>query len=321
MNTGFSIRTAIFSIVLAFALWTLVSLRGSYEVPISVPLEFICPQDRSIEAEVPRNVRLQIRSSGWHLVNLLYLSADAKCVIDLSNQKATVLTITTDEIQQSFRSAVPATVLEVFAKAFAVQLGVVGEKRVAIRADIPVETAQGFILTKDVAVQPDSVTVRANLKLLESIQEWPTMRLPFRSCMESQAGTIHMSDSLASIVHVEPSTVRYSFDIQRSAELNLEDIPVRISGAAASSTHTVKPGRVNVLVRGGVETIEKLKAEDISVFVDYATLSRDTTGVIVPTIRAASGLRVLSVQPAVLLHINETARPSVSERVKMSRRN
>ncbi len=310
MSTGFSIRTAIFSIVLAMALWALVSLRGNYEVPIAVPLEVILAPNRSIEAEIPREIRYQIRASGWHLVNLLYFNADAKCILDLSSQKSMSVTISTQDLQQAFRASVPASVLEVFSHEFGIQLGVVGEKRVPLVSKVSVQAGQGFIQVGAVQLQPDSVNVRGNVKVLETIHEWQTMKLPFSSCTESQSGTIRVSDSLATILSVEPSSVRYAFEIQRSAEITLEDIPVQINGAAATSSHRVQPSTVSISIRAGVEQIEQLKAEQIQVQVDYAQLSHDTTGIIVPHIIVPTHVKVLSVRPATLLHFNTQDRSS-----------
>ncbi len=309
MASSFSIRTAIFSIVLSAALWTLVSLRESYDVQLDVPISFQLPADRSIEAEVPQYVRYIVHASGWHLMNLLYLNRGARCVVDLSAQKATTLFIGAQELQQAFRSNVPAAVVDVLTKGFGVQLGVVGEKKVPLLSTIAVHPAPGYVQVGLVNLQPDSVVIHGNIKLLEQLSSWKTAPMSFASCLESQSGTIHVSDSLGSIISVDPSTIQYDFSIQRSAEITLDDIPIVVIGAPYKSTHSISPQRLSLTLRGGVDQIEKLRPEDIEATVEYAQVAKDTTGLIRPHLKLPPNLKVINMNPDVLIHASQSLRP------------
>ena len=107
---GFSLRTTIFSVVLALALWLFVSMRSTYEVVTSVPLEFVLPSNRSIETLVASDVRLKLRATGWHLINILYLNAQSSCVLDLTQSTSTSARIGIQDMKLGFREPVPATV-------------------------------------------------------------------------------------------------------------------------------------------------------------------------------------------------------------------
>jgi hypothetical protein len=331
---GFSLRTTIFSVVLALALWLFVSMRSTYEVVTSVPLEFVLPSNRSIETLVASDVRLKLRATGWHLINILYLNAQSSCVLDLTQSTSTSARIGIQDMKLGFRAPVPATVVEVLSDEFDVQLGIVGQKRVPLRSQVRVETAPGFMVVGSTEMMPDSVNIRGNIKVLSAISSWPTRAREIAGIKEDITGYVGVSDSLRANITVEPKAVYYRARVQRSADVEIEDVPVVIQGApnahsapsaaganGPSSAHSLLPMRVSVSVRGGIQVVEALTANDISVSVDYAQLLNDTTGSIIPTVNAPASVRVLAVQPARLLHTVLSSERPRPERAATRRRN
>ncbi len=322
MTTGFSIRTAIFSTVLAVALWTFVSLKASYEVVTPVRVEYILPDNHSIETEVPRSVAMKIRSTGWHLLNVLYFSADLHCVVDLSSKHSSQATVSTTELLQGFRCSVPITVIEVLSNALTVQMGTVGEKRVPLVSAIQIQAAPGRMQIGSVHLWPDSVTLRGNVALLNNIRQWKTSALSLHDLREKASGRVAMNDSLSAILQVEPTNAMYEVDIQRSAEMRVNDIPVQVIGAPANFNQIIHPTSISVYVRGGIEQLEQLGRDDIHATVEYSQLLRDTTGTVVPQIRSNIPLRVLSIQPPELSHYQRiTRRSEISEATTLRRHN
>ena len=337
---GFSLRTTIFSVVLALALWLFVSMRSTYEVVTSVPLEFVLPSNRSIETLVASDVRLKLRATGWHLINILYLNAQSSCVLDLTQSTSTTARIGIQDMKLGFRAPVPATVVEVLSDEFDVQLGIVGQKRVPLRSQVRVETAPGFMVVGSTEMLPDSVNIRGNIKVLSAISSWPTRSREIAGIKEDITGYVGVSDSLRANITVEPKAVYYRARVQRSADVEIEDVPVVIQGAPNApnapsapsapsaagangpiSAHSLLPMRVSVSVRGGIQVVEALTANDISVSVDYAQLLNDTTGSIIPTVNAPASVRVLAVQPARLLHTVLSSERPRPERAATRRRN
>ncbi|MFM8474044.1 MAG: hypothetical protein ACKOBV_11075 [Candidatus Kapaibacterium sp.] len=321
-SSGFSIRTAIFSILLALSLWAYVSLRSTYDVVATVPLEFVLPSDRSVETLVPSDVRVKLRATGWHLLNILYLNAQSSCVIDLATATTTTVRVAVEDMKQGFRSPVPAQVVEVLTDEFDVQLGIVGRKRVPLVSRVRMVCAQGYTVVGKVELTPDSVTLRGNVKVLAGIDAWYTRERTVDEANADVAGFIAVSDSLRSILRVEPKSVRYRARIQRSADIEIDDVPVTIMGAPESgSAHMLSPMLVTVALRGGLGDMETVMRDDLKVVVDYAEVLADTTGSIVPVVIAPPTVSVLGIRPTTLIHVIPAREPAVRERAEKRLRN
>lgn len=321
-SSGFSIRTTIFSVFLALSLWLYVSLRSSYDVVTTVPLEFVVPYNRSVETIVPSDIRVKIRATGWHLINILYLNAQSSCVIDVTAAASTIVHVGTQDLQQGFRSPVPATVVEVLTDEFDVQLGIVGQKKVPVLSRLRFECAAGYMIVRDAEFTPDSVTLRGNVKVLAGIQSWPTRERLVREVNADVAGYIALSDSLRSILSIEPRTVRYKAGVQRSADIEIEDVPVLVRGVPEDGiNHLLAPMQVTVTLRGGIDDIETLTKNDISVVVDYDMLRRDSTGMITPVVTAPAAIRVLGIRPEILMHTIPHGESADREKAEKRRRN
>lgn len=321
-SSGFSIRTTVFSVLLALSLWVYVSMRNSYDVVTTVPLEFVVPADRSVETLVPSDVRVKLHATGWHLLNILYLNAQSSCVIDLTGASTTSVRVGAEDLQRGFRSPVPATVVEVLTDGFMVQLGIVGQKRVPLVSRVTFACAPGFMVVGRVELVPDSVTLRGNVKVLSAIDAWTTRERTVREASSDVSGFIAVSDSLRSILTVDPRSVRYRARIQRSADIEIDDVPVTVRGAPESgSAHVLSPMLVTVALRGGLGDIESITRENISVVVEYAAVLADTTGSIVPTVVAPSSVTVLGMRPDGLVHIIPDRGPTSRERAERRPRN
>lgn len=295
-----SLRTIFFSLFLSVGLWAYVSLRSTYEYATDIPLFISVASDRSIENYIPQTIRVKIKGSGWSLMNMLYLNKSASVDVRIAS-KSDSYTITQSELRQSFHASVPVTVSDIYPTALPVSIGIITEKRVPLYADVSIKPADGFMQTSSIKLSSDSVTIRGNSKLIQSIQSWKTSRLKLENQFESVQQQINVSDSLNRNISITPSLVVLNATIEQMAETTIHDIPINVVNPNdKSNEHELKPIRLSVTVRGGISTVSTLNASSFQAFVSGESLINDTTGNVIPTIIAPKSLRIIKTSPKVL---------------------
>lgn len=309
----FSIRTTIFSLLLATALWCYVNLRTSYEIVTSIPLEVHVASGRSIENPLPQYLSVKLRATGWHLLNILYFGAGTKTVVNVDPRHKDY-TFSEDELKSGFSAPVRAEILEIQPQSISVRTGEVMQKKVPVLLALNVEVADGYTMVGVPQYKPDSVTIRGNASLLQTINEWNTQKRLIANVRESQAFYLPLSDSLRNIIDVEPQGVQISTTIERQAELEIHDIPLEIAGAPPRHEHILSPERISLTVRGGVNRLAELNASSFHALVEYARLKNDSTGILKATIVLPANVQLLNVSPSMILHKIRPATMSLKNR-------
>jgi hypothetical protein len=295
-----SLRTIFFSLFLSMGLWAYVSLRSTYEYATDIPLFINVATDRSIENYIPQTIRVKVKGTGWSLMNMLYLNKSASVDIRITS-KSNTYTITQSELRQSFHASVPVTVSDIYPTTLPVNIGIITEKRVPLYADVTIFPADGFIQTSNIRLSHDSVTIRGNSKLIQSIQSWKTSRINFENQYESIQQVINVSDSLNRNISITPSSVALNAGIEQMAETTIHDVPISVVNPnSVSSKHTINPTKLSITVRGGISTVSTLNASSFQAFVSGESITNDTTGSVKPTIVAPKSLRIIKTTPKTL---------------------
>ena len=151
-------------------------------------------------------------------------------------------------------------------------------------------------------IEPDSVTLRGNPMLIESINRWLTSPLRLTDITKPFRVEVPLVDSLNNHLVMSPQVVTISGDIQQTAEQTFDDIPVEILSAPLRSDHTLLPARISITVRGGTEQLAQLDARQFRATVDYSQLSQDSSGIVLPAVSMPPSLRLLSTSPPYLRH-------------------
>ncbi|MBL7999591.1 MAG: hypothetical protein JNL32_13265 [Candidatus Kapabacteria bacterium] len=299
-KTRISIRTVIFSFLLAVGVWTFMSLRATYEVVTEIPLDVIPPAERSIETVIPQRISVKLRSTGWHLMNVLYVNPVVRSVIRLS-ALGSQYTIGYGELKQGVSSPVSVDVLDIQPQAITLRFGTIATKKVPVVPHVEIAVRNGYILG-DAQVQPDSVVITGNAKILNSITAWHTKRERLTDAHANVSLSLTLSDTLRNIVRLENQTVQYSNVVQRMAEQTFYDIPIEVYSAPPMTRHSIFPQTMSVTVRGGIESLANLDPTQIRAGIEYPLLERDTTGHVVPVVHLPPSLRVISMSPALVRH-------------------
>jgi hypothetical protein len=211
-------------------------------------------------------------------------------------------------------------VSEVSPENFTIATSAVVEKRVPVSPQITVRPRQGFTLVGGLTVRPDSITIRGNAALVQTIGRWKTGAAEVKDVVGSFTTALQLSDSLPNKISFARQSVSVAGDVQLMAEQTVYDIPAELLNAPPDADHRITPQKISVTVRGGVSNISLLMPEMFRAQIEYAALRADTTGVVVPAITVPANVEILRTEPRFLFHLQTTVANTEPPKVRGKRK-
>lgn len=292
----FSFVTLLGALGIGIGLWIYVSLMRSYEDDLVVPFTVLSPPNQALLSTVPPALTLRVRASGLQLLNLKYFTKSAACTLDLNKLRPTgpsTYTAESPDLLRSVVSAIPIRTLSVAPRELLLATGDLTVKRVPLRVQYNIACRTGFVLGKQPQANIQEVEVRGTKSIVESIQQWSTQRLSLEDLHESMIVDVPVNDSLMSLVSVAPRTIPVSVNVQQTADLSVMDVPVVLATSHGTASLTVRPSRVRILVRGGVDDVSAITARDIHVEIT----ERPSSGYAKPRVSVPSTVHVVAIDP------------------------
>lgn len=301
----FTFLNIIGSVLLAMALWLYVSLTRTYEGDVQVPVIAIPPPGQTILSNVPKFITVHVRTNGLNLVNMTYYNKPQACtlyVTKLTSLGPEQYAMTNAELLRVLSDVVPSRMLSTVPSELAFTTGTPEIKKVPLTVPYSITVRPGFILVSPPTPELEMVTLRGMKSVVQNITQWSTDKIFIEDAHEASTIEVPIMDSLASVLDVSPKTIKVKLDIQRLADQVILDVPVTLVGTAAQSDVVLRPTRVNVTLRGGVQNISTLTRDDLSVEIE----SIPASGYAVPKIRLTKNARVVNTAPRMVQVIRTT---------------
>lgn len=299
-QSKFSLLSLLMSFLLAIGLWIYVSMNSQYTTIVDLPLFVNLPENRAIETPIPQTIRAQVRGAGWQLFNLNF-SFPPRCVVTISEEMLqhgqTTFKLTRKVLEQGIQLPAKVEPLGFIPDTLAFLVGTVSRKRVPIYPVLDITLQKGFINTGIPHVEPDSVDIMGNRNILEHVDFWKTEPITLEDLYKPASITARLSDSLGNIVQLSRSVVSVYLDVQQIAEMTFNNVPVELLSAPANNNILLQPSTISLTVRGGINQISILNQNDIKVYVDYADIVQNTTGILTPRVTLPADISVLNMGP------------------------
>lgn len=292
----FSISTLLIAVTAAVSLWTYVSLTRTYEDDLDIPLVVISPPNQAMLSTVPPTVRIRVRATGLQILNARYFTKSVACTLNLASMnpdQSTTYTAESADLLRGVTTALPLRTIAVEPDRLTLTTGDLAIKRVPLRILYSLACRPGFVQTSEPTADVINVEVRGSRDVVERLSEWSTERIFLDDVYESQVVDVDLSDSLQSLINVQPSRVRVRFSVQQAADRTINDVPVEFVGTI-DSLLTISPRQISVVIRGGIEDIASMTARDLRAEIVALTPS----GIVRPRVVAPPSITVISTQPA-----------------------
>lgn len=292
----FSISTLLIAVVAAVGLWTYVSLTRTYEDELDVPFVVISPPNQAMLSTVPTLVRIRVRATGLQILNARYFTKSVACTLDLAamnpDESATYVA-ESDDLLRGVTTTLPLRTIAVEPDRLTLTTGDLAVKRVPLRIRYALSCRPGFMQTAEPTSDVIDVEVRGSRDVVERLTEWSTERILLEDVYTTRVVDVPVSDSLQSLINVQPSRIRVQFPVQQAADRTINDVPVSF-GVAIDTLLAISPRQISVVVRGGVDDIATITARDLRAEINELSPS----GIVRPRIIAPSSIRVISTTPS-----------------------
>lgn len=291
----------VFCIVLAALLWGYVTLTRTYEDYISVPFGVITPSSAALLSTVPDRVTVRVRGTGWQLLNMRLISNTTTNTLDLSLLKPTdqmTYIVSKTDLLRSIVATPGTQVLDITPGSMTLATGEVTVRRVPVRLRSSIMCREGFMAVGEPRVQPMTVELRGSAAMIDKITSWPTDLLVLEDQHDGGEFSIALSDSMSTLMSVTPTSVRVVTDVQQSADVVVDGVPVEYAGNNRRNDLRIRPSRLSVIVKGGIADLSRLTSRHFRAIIDDSTSL--ATGLARPRIEAPSTVIVIGTIPSIV---------------------
>ncbi|MDH7603509.1 MAG: CdaR family protein [Melioribacter sp.] len=284
-----------FIIIFSLILWGSVTLSEYYVEIITVPVELIdLPQNYSPNYISDPEITLKVKAKGWELAKLIltgehsfYVSAHhriGKFRVDLRN-----------EIENNLWLTSAFNVLEISPPIFEYEIDKTVTKKVSIKPNIKINFAENYDLVSDFVLTPSEVEISGPASILQNINYIETDSVVFNNVNEKIVHEINLKSING--VNFSINKCKIEFDVQKIVERAFDDLFVEIRNVPPSKELNLYPGKVSVILRGGINRLGKLTNDSIKVYVDYWEAIRSEENMIEPVIEIPEFTKLLDVKP------------------------
>ena len=261
----------------ATVFWLFNALNKTYRTNISFPLAFEYDKENFIPVEgLPQTVRLNVTGSGWELFKRSTGVKTDPLQIPLEGLEE-VKKIVGTQLRSSFTFQLNGLEINhVLSDTIHVDLEPKVGRWVKVDVDsVQYNIKQGYDLTSEVAVMPDSTYVVGPKRIVEKIREPVMLNIPQRNIDEHYVETIPVELPFDEIVSIEPRTVSVMFNVEEMVRVQ-DSIALTIENIPATVSEVMNSRKLPVTLSIPESFMEKLRMDSVKAVLDLKNFTGGT---------------------------------------------
>ncbi|MEW6507293.1 MAG: hypothetical protein AB1432_06050 [Bacteroidota bacterium] len=282
-------------------MWGTISLSGEFTSTISVPVELIdLPKNYTKGAVSDKNVYLRLRAKGWDLAKLT-ITGNEEFLISAKRQSGKHRVSLRDELENNTWLTSSFRIIEIAPSTIQFEVDRIITKDVVVKANFLVNFKESFGIASEISITPNRIEISGSENQLRSIDTVFTELKEFDELSEPVNETLN----LVKIDGIDYSTdkCKIEFDVQKIVDKSYDDIDVEIRNVPQSKELVLFPGKISVVLQGGINKLGKLTKDSISAYVDFWEVLRSEEEGIEPIIRIPSNTLLINVKPKKLEYV------------------
>lgn len=284
------------SFIFALALWLYISLSDNYIVNLSIPVNLKLSQKQALASEIPNTIDVTLRGKGWDLLTVI-LGHKPVYNLDLSNYKKNVKISPITDLKSIIGIPEQITILNIYPDTLDIVFDNITEKYLKVKNNLNVIPKEGYVIVGNPKIEPDSVKVYGASSVIMKLKSIPTVALTVENVSQKFSKVVSLKDTLTNLIQIEPKTVTISHNIELLAEKKLEGIDVVVKNLPLNKEVVIIPPKIDLIFRGGVNHLSRLRESDVSVSIDFNVLEKDSTGFITPDIKIPIDFDLIKYEP------------------------
>ena len=282
-------------------LWVFVTFSGEHSYNFHFPIEFTnIPQGYAISNVSDQEVVVELRGLGWELAKMTF-GRNPHFHVSVQNRSGSQSITLRNAIDNNSWLSTAVEVNEISPDNVYFRMEKVKTKVVPIKADVWLEFSKGYGLVSPVEIVPDTVEISGPESLVNSIDTVKTIRKIFEDV--ERGGTHKVALANVDNLELTKSNIDVSFDVQKIVDKEIDGIPVEIQNIPPSKDLTLLPGKIDVIVRGGINKLGKITPEDIKASIKFSQALKDTLGYVIPHVELPEYMELIDIKPRHLEYI------------------
>lgn len=253
--------------LIAFALAVVFWLTTSAEAPTQqeVPTRLIVQNLDAryvLTSRLPEEVDVKFRGPGRDLLQLLFTRP--RLVHTVERVRSRVQEVELDRSMVTVPEGVDATPLDVLRGPLVLKFepALARTVRVAPRVEA-ILPAEGYAVAGPPRVDPPRVKIRGARSSVRSIDTLWTVPVRWERLRDTAVRVVELDlPDVEGPLELDTAVVRVEVPVEPAAEVVLEEIPVRLIGAAANGL-AARPGSVRVRLRGPESALSRITSKDV----------------------------------------------------------
>lgn len=299
-------------VFIATVLWFLNALSKDYSTTISYPVKYVnAPARQFLANEPPSKLELKVDAHGFTLLRHKLSLSSSPIILSLSNITQNIqpnnrtYRVQTNRFLKRISSQVSneITVNEIEPDELLIVLDSLKSKIVPVKPNIEYTFKSQFNLKNQVSITPNEVSITGPAASIDTIKQLFT---EFRKYEELDV-TIERD---LEILHPEkttivPSEVLLKIEVEKFTEKDIK-ILIKIINKPADVNIKLFPSEVTVKCLVGLSEYENITAVNFRVTVDYASISNETTNLVISIDSKPSAIELIRFMPESVEYLIET---------------
>lgn len=251
----------LFALFLSVTFWFHVRTEHVYDVTRDISIRYSKPADTLVVVnQLPEDVKVRLRAKGKALIILSM--AKAYYPIDLGTLRPGKRVIKMEEDKLVFPSYLDLEILSLSPKEFQVVIDRKTIKTLPVKIDIKSAPPEGYVLFNQ-SVYPDTVRIRGPSRLINRFKHISTESIDISGSKRPLQKRVKLIKPSVSF-EITPNIVNVFLDIEPIETAEINNIPVMVH-VNKRYTSTVKPGSLQVVIKGPKPVIDTINQNSIGV--------------------------------------------------------
>lgn len=156
-------------------------------------------------------------------------------------------------------------------------------------------------MATDIKFVPDSVIVSGPLSYLKKLKGINT-EIKTLTLLDTRIETEVPLNRMQGFGY-SSNVVEAKLDVQRIVDKQFENISVEVIDLPPGKEVVLLPNKIEIQIRGGIEILGRLKPEQLSCYVNYQDLVKDTLGSVEPELSLPKNVTLQYTKPGRLRYI------------------
>jgi YbbR domain-containing protein len=296
-NIPLIIISAIFSIIL----WGSITLSEDYYANVSVPLKITdYRNDYAISTELPEYITIKVRGQGWKLFSV-NIGKDVAYNISAGKETGIHEVKLIDYLTDNRWMLSELSIMDILPHTISFSIEKKITKKIPVTPDLILDFKAGYGLASPVKIDPDSIIVNGPKSLIDSLTELSSNTIKLSSLDKKTIKTIDFV-KLPGTTY-ETNFVTIDLDVQRMVDHQFDDLDVEVLNIPPDRVVILLPNKVSCSVRGGIEILGKLGADQFRAFVYYRDVVLDSIGSVIPKVDLPKNTTLRFLKPERLRYV------------------